>query len=151
MECVYAVEKLTAPLMVEIGYLIESYYADTPANTGLPPYDFIWEFYETLDKIDAVLFTTARSDGTLVGVAIYFLVQHPHHRGLLMAECDTIAVDKTCRGQGVGRALYAFTEQRLKERDVQRVTNRYRVCYGTKPVFEELGFKLDEHVYMKEI
>jgi hypothetical protein len=47
--------------------------------------------------------------------------------------------------------LYQHTEPLLIERDVKRIINGYRHVYNAKPMFEGLGFKAEETVYVKRI
>ena len=152
MDVSFAQEELTPELEQEFDALIAAYYEATPAKEGLPPYDFDWPLYEHLQAAGALVITTAREKPTtaLVGMAIYLIVRHAHHRGMWLAECDSISVAHTARGQGLGKRLFQFTEPLLVARDVQKIVNRYRLCYNTRPMFESLGFKCVEHVYVKE-
>lgn len=146
----YAVEPLSPEFMHEADAIFADYYENTVAKDGIPPFRHNWPVYAALG--DVVHLTTVRDDADLLaGFAIYFLQPHLHHPQLSMAYCDTIAVAWQCRGKGLGKELYRFTEPLLVQKGVQRVVNGYRVVYGKKPMFEELGFKLEEHVYVKEV
>ena len=147
----YAVERLTPELIGEVEPILHAYYGATEAHVGLPPYDFDWDTYATLDAVGSLLLATARDGGALVGVALYIVAQHPHHRTLRVADCDTLSVDMNCRGKGVGRGLVAFAAERLTERGVQRMSNRYRTCYSAPPLFPALGFALCEQTYVKDL
>jgi GNAT superfamily N-acetyltransferase len=145
-------EPLTPVLEQEISALVTRYYDTTKAHVRLPPYDFVWSMYRTLQTVDKLLIATARdNEGVLVGVAMYLLTEHPHHRGLEIAECDTLAVDHKHRGQGIGRTLYVVAESMLIELGVKRVLHRYRTVYDETPMFPKMGFTLEEHVYMKDL
>lgn len=150
----YAVERITPELEHEINDMLDAYYKATPASHGIPPYDFDWEIYEFLDQSGSLLITTARDDSrdhALSGVAIYHVVPMPHHKKHIIAECDSISVAHTERGKGIGKALYLFTEPLLVARGARLITNRYRTCYNATPLFEDLGFTVDEIVYAKRI
>ena len=146
----YAREHLDADNTAAISALVKAYYAATPAHTGLPPYDFNWNVYMTLQRQDMLLLVTARTEEEgLCGVGLYVLSEHPHHRGWVGAECDTLAVDHTMRGKGIGRGIVQYAEQVLKQHGVQFMVHKYRTCYQTEPLFPKLGFELAEHSYMK--
>lgn len=140
-----------ASLRDDMHRLIRAYYSATPAHTGLPEYNFNWPLYEAMEKSGQLLVLTARDAGALIGFAIYVVTEHPHHRGWQIAECDTIAVAHTARGQGIGRTLLEAALGILKNLGVKTVAQRYRTCYNTTPLFSELGFTCAEHVYVKEL
>lgn len=147
----YAVERLSSDLINEIMEMLNAYYKATPASTDIPPYDFQWDAYFTLDYTGQLHITTARDADKLVGIALYIVTPALHHKSVVMAECDSLSVDHTYRGRGLATDLYTFTEQKLRERGVQFVLNHYRHCYGAKPVFEKLGFVPWNTVYMKKL
>jgi GNAT superfamily N-acetyltransferase len=148
----YNVARLTEALEAELSALFTAYYSVTPAHTGQPPYDFNWAVFRAVQDANMLLITVARDeDNSLCGAALYIITEHSHHRGWIIAECDTLAVDHNKRGKGIGRGLYAYTETQLRDRGVKLITNRFRVCYDVEPLFPKLGFKLAEQVYMKEI
>ncbi len=147
-----SVAHLDDDIVRDMEALLDDYYECTVAKDGLPPYDFDWNVYRTMDAIGSMLLATARDDdGTLLGFALYLVIDHPHHRGMRIAECDSLSVSAQARGKGVGRTLYFFCEDQLRQRGVSRVLHRYRVVYNTEPLFPKLGFKLDEQMYSKEL
>lgn len=145
------VEPITPQVTDEIDALLRDMYQHTVASSGIPQYDFDWPRYEQVDKSGMLLLCTIRYDGLLAGFVMYLVVKHPHHRTVDSAECDAIAINHTVRGHGIGHMLYEFAERQLRDRGVQFVTHRYRVCYGVEPVFPKWGFHLEEHVYKKEL
>lgn len=147
----YAAEPLTVGLIREIEPLLATYYEKTAASTDIPPYDFDWDTYLLLSRQEKLLTVTARKDGKLVGFVFYLVCYHLHHKTMLIAQCDGIAVDMDCRGAGIGRGLFTEAEAILKDVGVVMITNNYRVCYNTQPLFEKLGFTVMEHVYMKKV
>lgn len=148
----YCVETLTPELQQEVHALISRYYPVTAASDGQPPFNYRWEVYTFLESGDQTLTVTARDeDGTLCGFVMYLFMEHPHHRGLRVAQCDGIAVDMTKRGQGIGRMLYTVAESVLIELGINRVTHHHHLAYNTTPLFPKLGFTLSEQVYVKEL
>jgi GNAT superfamily N-acetyltransferase len=150
----YNTERLSPRLEEELTALFEAYYAVTPAHTDLPPYDLDWPLYNALQDAGVLFITTTRDneDGyKLYGAGLYMIVQHPHHRTMTVAECDILAVSHTRRGEGIGSTLLDFSINALRDRGVQRVAHRYRTCYNTTPLFEKHDFKLQEHVYARDI
>lgn len=151
---IYGIERLTDELTQELDEMFHAYYSVTPAHTDLPPYDYDWSLYKTLDEAGVLLIITARDeheDHKLCGAAQYFLISHPHHRGLRMGEGDSIAVDHTRRGEGIGSTLLRFAEAELRKRKVNKMVHGYRTCYGTTPLYEKHGFKEWQRSYMKDL
>lgn len=118
---------------------------------GRPDADFNWPMYQAIEDMDALVLTTARVDGVLAGVAIYVCIPHPHYRTTSFAECDSLLVNMDYRGQSIGKRLYKYTEDVLRERGVTYIANRHRLSYGEKSIFPGLGFRAEEVVYTKEL
>ncbi len=144
-------EPFTDDLTVVIDAYLEEQYDNTVANTDIPRYDHDWDLYATLAKHGRLLVVTARDDGYLVGYTMYVMSKIPHHKTHSVGICDGIVTWYTYRGQGIGRRMLAHAERELRGRDIDRMVNHYRVCYDTEPMFPKAGFKLIEHVYMKEL
>lgn len=139
----------------EVDALTHAYYRTTEAAEGNPPLDWDWPQYEALARQDMTLALAARAatpEAPLIGCALYVVTNHPHHRTLRVAECDTLAVDPEWRGRGVGRLLVAHAENILRFKKVQRVIHRHRHVYGVeRPLFAELGFTPIETVWQREL
>ncbi len=161
----YAREQLGAP-EAELEELVRRYYEPTQAHEGIPPYRFNWPLYWRAENASSLLLVTARRDrkpwgavsgaahytGKLVGWALYLILDHPHHRGLCVADCDTLAVDHLERGKGIGRGLVEFSEPILRERHgATRIIHRHRLVYGDNALFPKLGFRPVEVAYSKDI
>ena len=145
-------EKLTDGLIREIDSMLDAYYHATVASNGIPPYDFLWDQYRSLEQMGILLTTTARyRDRVLVGLCMYICLEHPHHAGLMVAECDTISTRLEYRGSGIAKKLYLYTEPLLRIRGVSKIVNRYRHVYNAKPMFEGLGFDAVVTCYVKEL
>ncbi len=148
----YAEERLTLTNQPELETLVRDYYACTPANTDLPPYAFNWPMYELMQQAGMLMVCTARdSEERLAGFSLYVCMDHLHHMGWHVADCDTLAVDHRRRGQGIGGELLEFSVQQAKLRGAKMVTNRARTCYDAAPLFEKHGFTLAEQVYMRKL
>lgn len=147
----YGIEPLSPELSHEIEGMFRDYYAGTPAHIGLPPYEFAWHIYYRLSLDRNLLILVARDDGVLCGVNMYILMEHPHHIGLMMAECDSLATAPAYRGKGIGRSLVSLGEKVLRNMGIQRVVHRYRTVYDAEPLFPKVGYTLVEQVYTKDL
>jgi hypothetical protein len=52
---------------------------------------------------------------------------------------------------GIGKLLYEAVEPALIAKGVHVIHNSYREVYHTKPLFEKLGFVLEDRVYSKKV
>lgn len=131
--------------------IARSYYASTPAHHGLPPYQFNWPVYFKLDQGMSLLVVSARCRGEMIGYGLYVLVEHPHHVGWKLAQCDTLAVVPEMRGAEIGRRIVQYATALLRPLGVQRMTQSRRLVYGRSSLFEDLGFRQEEILYVKDL
>lgn len=147
----YAIEQVSESFTEQADAIMREMYDTTVASSDIPNYAFDWERYRQVQQAGMLLLTTARFEGLLVGFALYLVIDHPHHQGTRSAECDAIAINVSLRGNQIGRSLIDFSTDYLRRLGVSFVTHRYRTCYNTEPIFPKLGFRLIEHVYMKDL
>jgi GNAT superfamily N-acetyltransferase len=147
----YATEEITDRFIEEADALLREMYTTTVASTDIPEYAFNWSKYRNAQHSNIVMLTTARYEEMLVGFALYLVVEHPHHVGTKIGECDAIAINVGLRKNGIGKQLIDFSLDMLRMAGAKFVTHRYRLCYGVEPIFPKLGFRLIEHVYMKDL
>lgn len=144
-------EQITPDLCDEIDTYLEEQYDHSVASTDIPRYDHDWMTYRDLQAMGLLVVVVARIDGSLAGYTMYTLTPMLHHKSINIAICDGVVTCMQHRGKGIGRKLVEFAMAECKRRGANRIVNHYRVCYDTEPLFPKLGFKLIEHVYMKEL
>jgi GNAT superfamily N-acetyltransferase len=147
----YATERVTREFTMQADALLREMYAHSVASSDIPPYDFDWRKYRSVQDAGMLMLATARYEEMLVGFALYLIVDHPHHIGTRSAECDAIAINMGLRGNGIGQQLIDYALDQLRAIDTKFVTHRFRTCYDAEPIFPKLGFRLIEHVYMKDL
>ena len=154
MSVVFSTESLSVPLLQDMDKLMADYYDWTIQNGTVdnrPKYNFDWEVYIKAETAGLLLVTTARKADELVGFTLYMVVKAPHHDDVIVAECDSVFTSVKHQGQGIGKKLLQYTEDKLKELGVNWMVNRHRLLSKTSPLFESLGFKPWETVYLKEL
>lgn len=154
MSLTFSTEHLSPELIVNMEKIIADYYAWSKPkglNEGIPPYKFDWEVYHKSEQLGLLVVTTVRDGPVLLGFTLYMVIKAPHHDDVIMAECDSIFVAVSEQGQGVGKKLLHYTTGVLRKLGVKWMVNRYRTRTNAKPVFEDVGFKVWETVYMKEL
>jgi GNAT superfamily N-acetyltransferase len=135
----------------ELDELVREYYASTVASEDVPPINFDWPVYCSLQHVGMLKLFIAYEGNELAGFLMYQIAPHLHHRGTLNALCDTLAVRPQHRSKGIGRALMKFAEPVLEELGVDCITHQFRTCYEDTPLFPKLGYKLIEYGYLKEL
>lgn len=130
--------------------LVRDYYARTIASQNMKPLKFKWHVYQVLENSGLCKLFTAREEGMLIGFALYAVHEHLHH-DFIQAECTLLAVRPENRSHGIGKKLVQYAEHWFKEHGVSHMVHHYRVLYHTTPLFERLGFKLEDVSYVKEL
>src|SRR5215471_5386034 len=130
-------EKLAAN-MHELDLLLHDYFERTIAQQGQPKLDMDWSSLGKLETSGHVVLMAARQEDKLVGFALYFLHMHTHHRGVLFALCDILAVNPDHRGQGVATELVLRAERLLRSMGVEYIIHNYRCIYDVEPLFPKL-------------
>jgi ribosomal protein S18 acetylase RimI-like enzyme len=136
----------------EVGELVRDYYTRTIASHGMRPLAFKWNTYKELEKRGECTLFTMRDNEDLVGFALYIIQDHLHHEKQRVAHCTMIGVKPEYRGRGIGRALIVFAEEAwFKKRGITHMVHHHRTIYNVTPLFESMGFKLEELGYVKEL
>ena len=147
----FATENLS-DVIEEYGAFVYDYWHATPNNDGLDPLDFDWSTYRRMDEVGMLHLTIGRSEhNEMIAAALYIVHPDLKRRNWKIAHCDTFAVARTLRGNGIGRKLYEASEPALIALGVDEIVNGYREVYKTQPLFERLGFTCVERLYSKRI
>lgn len=128
---------------------MHEYYEKTVAREGVPPLDFDWAFYLSLEAMNKFVLIVARDDEKLVGFVTYSVTLHPQYKTTMYAICNTLAVKIGYRGQGIASKLVKAAEPYLKLYNVKRMVHGFRTVYDKTPLFEKAGFTLIEKHYEK--
>jgi GNAT superfamily N-acetyltransferase len=135
----------------EYGDFVYEYWHNSPENGVLDRLDFDWEVYHKLDNDGLLHLTVGRDDGRLVAAALYLIMMDIKRKWKKVATCDTFAVSRNYRGLGIGRELYAAVEPALIALGVNEIQNGYREVYKVQPLFERLGFYIEQRMYVKKV
>lgn len=131
--------------------LVKDYYKRTIADTNMRPLRIRWGVYKELEHASCCKLFTAREDDKLFGFSLYIIQNHLHHEGQCVAHCTIIGVRPEKRRIGIGRLLIEFAEIRLKHCGVTHMVHHHRAIYRVTPLFERMGFRLEELGYVKEL
>jgi GNAT superfamily N-acetyltransferase len=147
MQLIFSTEK---NIVEEFDALLASYFDNE--NKGHIPLDMDWQLYGTMTEVGMCHTFTAR-DGRdkLIGVVMYCVYMHPHHRTTKLAMCDIIAVNPEYRKLGIATRLIEYAEEMLKSLGVHEMLHMHKLNYKVTPLFIQQGYEAVETVYRKKV
>ena len=113
------------------------------------PLDIDWLRYSVAKHSYRLI--TCRVDGKLVGWIGFFVYDHMRHKGYRIAKEDWYYVDPEYRGNGIGKGLFKYAENVLRNADVKRVMISCKVDHDHTGLIESLGYTNYEKNFTKVI
>ena len=149
MQIVHAIESLHF-MSDEFDNLLATFHA--AENPHQEPMDMDWPVYRELEDGGSILVFTAR-DGRdkLIGVVMYIVCFHLHHKTSKYGTCDIMCVNPQYRGQGIASGLMEVAENKLKSVGVTKLVHMSKSNYDVVPLFKKKGFLAIETAYIKEV
>lgn len=111
--------------------------------------DFDFAQYLLMDKLGTLQFVTARAAGNLVGYHSSFISPSLKHRGQLIGSIDMFYLLPVYRSGMTGYKMIVYAVERLIERGVVQIVASVKERHA--PMFDRLGFRESERVYVKVI
>lgn len=108
-----------------------------------------YEAYGRLVVADMLRCITCRSDGKLIGYAIFIVQPHLHYRSCKTAFEDLYFVKKEFRQGRIGIRLFQYAEDVLKKAGVHRIIMHTKVHLDNSRLFEYLGYKHTDKLFTK--
>lgn len=110
-----------------------------------------WETYFKLEEVGMLKFFTARSDDKLIGYFVVIVSSPLTTKGELVASYEAVYVDKGYRKSLVGRRLFKFVEDCIREDGICRVVASSSVKNPIGKFLNRLGYSEIETKYEKVI
>lgn len=110
------------------------------------PFEPDLEFY---CNSPSVRLFTARTNGDVIGYAIFFVSRNTHSKRVLNAAQDALYLLPEYRGSGNGRSFVEFCNEQLFGEGCQVVWVATKPRNSFAPMLEGLGFRMVETVYAK--
>jgi GNAT superfamily N-acetyltransferase len=146
---VFAVEALH-PDLIPIELLRAHYEENAPMKRTFKQ-ALDWSHYLAAQEKGDFVLVTARMDGKMVGYMAIFLQAHPHYMATTVALDDAHYLEPGCRGMGHGKKMIAFAEAVAAARGASVFSMRCKAAQPHGHIFEALGYKLTDLVYLKEL
>ena len=111
--------------------------------------DISWARYFAAEASGHYLQVAAKIEDKLVGWVGFFMYDHMRHKGYKIAKEDWYYVAPDFRGKGVGKGLFEFAEESLKEMGVRRVMVSCKVEHDHTGLIESMGYENHEKNFTK--
>jgi GNAT superfamily N-acetyltransferase len=143
----YAVEDPTT-FIDELKGLLPVHYDELCVTKDFPLMpDYV--AYGRLCAADMLKCIVARSDGELVGYALFIVQPHLHYVTCKTAFEDVYFLRKDHRLGRTGIRLFQFAEQALRDAGVNRIIMHTKIHLDNSKLFEYLGYKMTDKLYTK--
>lgn len=137
-------------LVSEVPPLLESFYADIARDQPLPALEVAYDVYIRMADANLVRGFTARRDGLLVGLLLFFVMPNLHHYQTTWATCDAFWLMPDARRPMVALRMLKLAEASLRDEGVHVMTVAEKVLRpALGHLLDHLGFRPTEVKYQK--
>src|SRR3990167_6534386 len=150
MAVVFSREVLTDAVWEEALPLLQAHWLEVSAHLDIL-LDPDRELYAASHRAGIIRFYGARSDGRLVGYALFFVRPNPHYRGSVQAAHDVLYVDPAYRGLTWFRFIQ-WCDDQLRAEGVQLVAHHAKNIHPQlSRVLDRLGYTAVETIWQKRL
>jgi GNAT superfamily N-acetyltransferase len=132
--------------------LIIEHWKDVALNQDSTPLDPDWDRYTKLAAAGILHITSARTeDGELVGYAVCLITPHLRYKSVKWAEGDVFYLQPAHRKGSAGTRLMQAAEDAMRAHGVTKIIQKVKIHNDVGAVFERMGYKAIERVFVKEL
>jgi GNAT superfamily N-acetyltransferase len=132
--------------------LVIEHWHDVALNKDSVPLDPNWDQYMTLAAAGMLHITSARTeDGELVGYAVSLMTPHLRYKDVKWAEGDVFYLKPEHRKGSAGRRLLQAAEDAMTALGATMMIQKVKLHKDVGAVFERMGYKAIERVFVKEL
>ena len=113
------------------------------------PIDIDVETFNLCESNGALKTYVARDNGNLVGYAVFFIYNHPHHKASIQAKQDVVYISTHKRGLGI--SFIKFCDSKLKEAGIDFVIHSVNDDNDWSPVLLRQGYDKFETSYIRSL
>lgn len=107
--------------------------------------------YAMLEDAGAMRCYTVRSDGALIGYAVFLVRSNAHYKSSLQAVQDVLFLLPEHRNGKIGVGLIFYSEDRLTEEGVQVVFHHVKTTNNFGKLLTRLEYELVDQIYAKRL
>lgn len=111
--------------------------------------DVDWTRYAMLADAGLLRIFTVRSQGGLVGYAVFVVQTNMHYSQSLQAMQDVLFISEQHRG--FGRKFIEWCDDHLRDLGVQAVYHHVKAAHNFGPMLERMGYELIDRIYGRRL
>lgn len=146
----YAVEDWFA-VQAEMAPLWKLHYEEVALNRDVIKLDPDFDMYDAMARNGQLHIVVARKAGAVVGYHFTIVRPHLHYRNSLSGMTDIYYIAPAYRTGRTPLRLFEFVEKTLKARGVQKLFTGTKLSLDAGPLFEKMGWKESERLFIKVI
>ena len=127
--------------------LFEAHWREVGVNQDIKKLDPDLNKCFGLERAQALPAYTARSDGALMGYAVFFCSTGLHYREWVTAYADVLYMVPEARGNA--SQLIRYCERELLARGVHEIVYHFKTARDKEVLMRRLGYDDFEHLYHK--
>lgn len=147
----YQRERWSDALRDEAFPLLQRHWDEVALDKDTVPLDPNWAAYAELDRMDLLVITTARMNGTLVGYVSHFVVPNFHYMSLRVADNDIFWLAPEHRKSRIGITMLREAERNLRALGCNKILMKEKVHIPLGRLFEFLGYREIERLHAKTL
>lgn len=150
MSVQFAIETIDQ-VLDDMAWLWQVHWEEIALDRAKVPLNPDIDTFRLLEEAGLLLIVTARDGGKMVGYHVSIVRPHLHYKQSLTAYADMYFIHPDYRQGMTGVRLFKFLEQELRERGVDRIYQGTKVHKDMGRLFERLGYKETERLFVKWI
>lgn len=132
-------------------WLFDLHWQEIALDKAKVPLNPDVDTFRALEDAGLLLIVTARDGEKMVGYHVSIVRPHLHYKQSLTAYADMYFIHPDYRQGMTGVRLFKYLEGVLRERGVERIYQGTKIHKDMGRLFERLGYKETERLYVKWI
>jgi len=150
MSVQFAIETIDQVLN-DMTWLWDIHWQEIALDKAKVPLNPDVDTFRLLEDAGLLLIVTARDSEKMVGYHVSIVRPHLHYKHSLSAYADMYFIHPDYRQGMTGVRLFKYLEEQLREKGVERVFQSTKLHKDVGKLFERLGYKETERLYVKWI
>lgn len=150
MSVQFAIETIDQVLN-DMTWLWDIHWQEIALDKAKVPLNPDVDTFRLLEDVGLLLIVTARDGEKMVGYHVSIVRPHLHYKHSLSAYADMYFIHPDYRQGMTGVRLFKYLEEQLREKGVERVFQSTKLHKDVGKLFERLGYKETERLYVKWI
>jgi hypothetical protein len=134
----------------EIEALIQEHWEYVTDDPSMKP-DIDWDFYHKTEDLGLLHTLAVRDDEELIGYILLMTIRAPHYKSYVFAHDDAFFLKAQYRKGWSGVRMFREAEKMMKAMGVKRICYHEKLKVPMGKVFEFLGYRPRETIWMKDI